>query len=263
MPLIAIGTSTVVPAADRVCACLYVEHSGVRLLLDCGPGAAHHLARFGVPWPTLTHVALTHFHTDHVGGLPALFFALRHALEAPRTAPLGVIGPRGTRRLFQRLADALGEYLVEPGFPLRFVELDAGDEGGAGDVACDLPGGLRLRARATRHTEASLAYRLDDAAGAGLLGYTGDTGPDPSLGDFMAGVHTLVAECSLPDDRAMDTHLTPSSLAAIARRAAPRRLIATHIYPALLQQDVARLIRAAGWDGEVVVAEDGMRWDVG
>jgi ribonuclease BN (tRNA processing enzyme) len=229
----------------------HFRRDDLHLLIDCGPGALHHLARFALPWERLTHLALTHFHTDHIGDLPALLFALRYTLAAPRQDTLTIIGPAGTRALLERLAAAFGAYVLEPGFPLVVEEIDGGSR-------LALAPGVELRAAPTPHTAASVAYRLETPAGA--LGYTGDTGASEALGEFFGGVHFLLAECSLPDDHAMETHLTPKRVAALAHRARPARLLLTHLYPPLERRPVPALVRAGGWGGPVEVVEDGFRY---
>ena len=222
----------------------------IRLLLDCGSGVVHNMARFRLPWHRLTHILVSHFHTDHVGDLPSLLFSLKHGLSTPRSEQLTIVGPAGTRDLLQRMAAAFGDHVLDPGFPVRIRELAAGEVHDLGDVA-------RLTSRATPHTDASLAFRLEtpDAT----LGYTGDTGMDDGLGAFFRGVDVLICECSLPDALAMDTHLTPSRVARIAAGARPRHLLLTHIYPQLESEDVPDRVRAAGWDGPIRVASDGMQ----
>ncbi len=249
MRLTIVGSGTVVPDPQRACASIYLEAGAARVLLDVGPGATHHMARFGVPWGALTHVAITHFHTDHVGDLPFLLFALKHALADPRTEPLTLLGPAGTMERLRALADAFGSHVLCPGIRLSVHEL------GPGHVV-ELSPGVVLRAEKTRHTEESLAYRIE--AGDVACAYTGDTGPDDDLAHWLAGVHTLVAECSLPDALAFPEHMTPAGVAALARVAQPRRLVLTHVYPQLDRTALPALLRAAGWPGEVVVAEDGM-----
>jgi ribonuclease BN (tRNA processing enzyme) len=248
--LTVVGSGTAAPEAERVCAAFWVETASARILLDCGPGAVHHMARFGLTWPELDHLLISHFHNDHIGDIPALMFALKWGVERRRTAPLTVWGPAGLTDRLARLEHAFGDHVTDPGFPVEVRELDGGASGTLDDdVAFDC-------AR-TPHTDASLAYRL--AAGGAVLGYTGDTGPSPELGEFLRGVDLLVAECAVPDDEAMDTHLTPTSLADMARIAAPGRLLVTHVYPRLARQDLVGLLRAAGWSGETLVAEDGLR----
>lgn len=248
MRLICAGTGTVAPEPDRACSGHWVEAAGLRLLLDCGPGVVHSLVRLGLPWGEVTHLLLTHFHNDHTGDVPYLLFALQHGLRAPRETPLTVVGPVGTAALFERLAAAFGSHLSEPRFELAFHELRGGD-----DVVL---GNVRVRAQATPHTAESLAYRLE--ADGQAIAYTGDTGESAEVAAFMEGVDLLVAECSLPDVLAMDTHLTPARLARMAARAQPGVLVPTHVYPQLDRGALPGLLRAGGWTGETLVAEDGL-----
>ncbi len=250
MRLTVIGSGTVVPDPERTCASFYLEAGPARILLDCGPGATHHMARFGVPWASLTHVAVTHFHTDHIGDLPFLFFALKHGLAQPRTEPLTLLGPAGTMERMRALADAFGSYVLSPGVRLNTRELGSGHE-------AELAPGVLLRAHKTRHTDESLAYRVE--AHAAAVAYTGDTGPDDDLAGWLAGADLLVTECSLPDTLGFAEHMTPSGVAALARTARPRRLLLTHMYPQLDRRAVPALVRAAGWEGEVLTAEDGLQ----
>lgn len=250
MEITVVGSGTVVPHPERVCACYHVRVRELRILFDSGPGALHHLARFRLGWQAITHVALTHFHTDHIGDLPILLFALKHGLAQPRSAPLSLIGPTGIAEFLRKLKESFGDYMLDPGFPVHVRELADGGELRLDDV-------VWLRACATPHTEASVAYRLDTPEGS--LGYTGDTDFDEKLGKFLAAVDVLIAECSLPDDQAIKGHLTPTRAAALACLARPGQLVLTHVYPQLEGRDLAALVRLAGWDGPVGVARDGMR----
>ncbi|HEX7089247.1 MAG TPA: MBL fold metallo-hydrolase [Longimicrobiales bacterium] len=250
MELTIIGSGTAVPHPERVSAAHHVAAGAVSLLLDCGPGAVHRMAAVGIAWGEITHVAVSHFHTDHIGDLPMLLFALKYGLAEPRNEELVLLLPRGGRTLAERLASAFGDYVLQPGFPLRIRELEPGDR-------AELGNGVSLTARRTPHTDHSLAYRVDGPRGS--IGYTGDTGPDPGQAAFFRGVDVLLAECSLPDELAMDVHLTPSRVAALAQGAEPGHLVLTHIYPQLERLDVAGLVRAAGWQGHTTIARDGLR----
>lgn len=256
MRLTVVGSGTVVPDPGRACASHLIEASGVRLLLDCGPGATRSMARLGLPWATLTHLAVTHFHTDHIGDLPYLLFALKYGLADPRREAMTLLGPAGIGDRLRALAAAFADYMLEPGFPFDIRELASGDQARLDPVSGESSGAVTVRAFKTFHTDESLAYRVETAGGS--LGYTGDTGPDRALANWLAGVDVLVAECSLPESLAWDRHMTPAGIAVLARAAAPRRLVLTHVYPQLERDALPALVREAGWAGEVVVAEDGM-----
>lgn len=250
MTLTVVGSGTAAPEADRVCSGYFLDDSGTRLLLDCGPGVVHHLAAFDLPWRTLDQVAITHFHNDHLGDLPMLLFALKWGARERRTDLLTIRGPAGLARRLDRLADGLGDHVRDPGFPLRVEEVAPGD-------AVRLGPGLVLRAAKTPHTDESLAYRVEGPGG--VLGYTGDTGPSADVARFLAGCDLLVAECSLPDENAIPTHLSPRSLAEMAGVAEPGRLLVTHVYPQLDARDPVGLVARAGWRGAAARATDGLR----
>jgi ribonuclease BN (tRNA processing enzyme) len=249
MKLTVVGSGTAAPEPERVCAAFLVETRETRVLLDCGPGAVHHLARFRLPWSRVDHLVVSHFHNDHIGDVPMLLFALKWGTEERRTAPLTIWGPAGTAERLEGMAAVFGDHVADPGFPVAVRELEPGDTAGLGDLA--------LAAAPTPHTPESLAFRLRSAGGA-TVGYTGDTGPSDEVARFLEGVDLLVAECSVPDEDAMEIHLTPATLAAMARTATPGQLLVTHVYPKLARQDVLGLVAAAGWAGRTRRAEDGL-----
>ncbi|HZD06311.1 MAG TPA: ribonuclease Z [Longimicrobiales bacterium] len=249
MRLTVLGSGTLVPDDRRRSPAHLVEDDGVRLLLDCGAGTVHGFQRHGVDWAGVTHVALSHYHTDHVGDFAAFLFALKWGVRPPREAALTVLGPPGLLRFLDALAEAFGASVSDPGFPLEVVELPP--HGSWEDPV----GGLRLRTHPTRHTEASAAWRVEVRSGA--VGYTGDTGPAAGLEAFFAGVDVLIAECSFPDPPPMDTHLTPRGVAEVARGADPGLVLLTHLYPMLDAAAAPALVRAAGFAGRVATAWDG------
>lgn len=253
MRLTCIGTGTAAPEPDRVCSGFMLETGRLRLLFDCGPGVVHGMARLGVDWRGITHLVLTHFHNDHIGDVPMLFFAWKHGMRAARRDPLTVVGPVGTRRLLERMADVFGGHLRDPGFEVTVDEIGAGEDR-------RLAGSGRLRAAKTRHTEESLAYRLE-ADGRGFC-YTGDTGVSSDVAAFAQGADTLLTECSLPAAERMETHLTPTGVAELARLAMPRRLLLTHVYPQLDRRTLPDLVRDAGWPGPLTLPADGDRFEL-
>ncbi len=252
LSLVTVGTGTVAPSARRGSAAHWVEGAGLRLLMDCGAGTLHGLARCGLAWERVTHIALTHFHPDHYGDLPAILFALRHATH--RREPLVVLGPAGTVQLFRRLADGFGSWLLDPGYPIGVLDVQAGEPFplGGTDATIDV--------HATPHTPESVALAVQ--APDGRLVYTGDTGPSEPLAKWAAGTDLLLAECSLPDDQAIAGHLTPRSAAQLARTAQAKRLVLTHFYPPVEAVDIRAEV-ARVYAGPVALASDGDRFTIG
>jgi ribonuclease BN (tRNA processing enzyme) len=245
--LTTVGTGTAAPVPDRVQAGHLVESGAVRMLLDCGSGISFRLAAIGVDWRSITHVALTHFHADHVLDVPTLLTAWRHGMLPPRSQPLEIIGPSGTATLVDRMTDALGVSWREYGFPVTIREMAAGER-------LAVAGDFTIESRSVPHTPESVAYLIEGERR--RLVYTGDTGYDDALGRWAAGCDILLSECSLPASMAIPTHLTPEQAGAIAKIAQPGLLALTHLYPPLEQVDVPAAI-AAHFQGPVVVCHDG------
>ncbi|MDB4881915.1 MAG: beta-lactamase domain protein [Gemmatimonadetes bacterium] len=252
MRLVTLGTGTVALTGARVCAGHHVEAGAVKLLLDCGSGVTHRLAELDVPWRAITHVAITHFHTDHIGDLATLVFAWKYGDLPGRSAPLTIIGPPGTAPLIGRLADAFGEWLREPGFPISILEMQPG-------ATLDLGDGVNLRATKVPHTAESVAYSIE--RGGRRIVYTGDTGYDPMLGEWARGADVLLCECSLPAEMAIPTHLTPEQCGALAAAALPKHLVLTHFYPPVERVDIRAAV-AAHYAGLITLADDGSTFEI-
>lgn len=252
MRLTTLGTGTVALTPARVCAGHYVEAGAVRLLMDCGSGICHRLVEHGVPWSDITHVAFTHFHTDHVSDYATLVQAWRYGQLPKRSAPLTVVGPVGTEDLVARIAVMHGEWVKAPGFPVTIVELAPG-------ASHDLGDGVTLSVTKVPHTAESVAVSV--TRGGRRLVYAGDMSYDPMLAEWARGADLLLLECSLPEEMAVESHLTPAQCGAIAAAALPRHLVLTHFYPPVERVDV-RAIVGAHYAGPISLAEDGARFEM-
>lgn len=252
MLLTVLGSGTVAPSGRRTSPAHWVTTGEVRLLLDCGAGMLHRAASVGIPWQEATHVAVTHFHVDHWGELPALLFAMRYGIEPPRTEPLTLIGPTGFTQRLEHLAHALGDWVLDPGFDIEIEEIHPGQ-------CVSLDSEVTLESYGTAHTEQSVAYGVRDSEV--RLVYTGDTGPDAGLARWATGCDLLLAECSLPDERAIDIHLTPTRAGDMAAAARAGELVLTHLYPVFGAFDPVSGARER-YAGKTSEAHDGDQFEI-
>ncbi len=244
-----LGSGTLIPDSHRASAAHHVQTGAASVLLDCGSGTVHGLARHGIDWGHLTHLAITHEHPDHFGDLSALLLAMRHAPGVARGDPLTLLGPPGFRSYVAQAADVLGGHLTDPRRPFRIVEIAEGRS------FEDAEHGIRLEACPTTHTDLSVAYRLTGVDG--VVGYTGDTGPSAALGSFLEGVDVLICECGSAEVGERPGHLAPEDVADLARVAQPTVLVLTHVYPPQTPREAAARVRSV-YPGRVVAGLDGM-----
>jgi ribonuclease BN (tRNA processing enzyme) len=251
MRLTTLGTGTASPST-RVNAGHLVEAGTVTLLLDCGSGVVHRMGELQANWLGITHLAFTHFHPDHTLDLTTLMFAWKYGTLPPRSLPLVILGPVGTAQLIERFAAIYGDSVRDPGFPVTVRELAPGERADLGD-------GVTLEAHKVPHTAESVAYSVE-RAGARLV-FTGDMGFDTAVAEWARGCDVLLAECSLPEQLAVSSHLTPAQVGVLAEVAEPKRLVLTHFYPPVLDEDISEII-ALRYSGGVVIADDGWTTEI-
>ena len=139
-----LGTAGSSPSPRRGLPATLVRRGGDRLLFDCGEGTQRQLMQ-SVGLVELEELFITHFHADHVLGLPGMLktFALRQ-----RERELVVYGPRGLRRVYELLAPVIGRLA----FRVRLEELAPNDE-----IERD---GYRIAAFEVDHGGPGLGYAL-------------------------------------------------------------------------------------------------------
>ena len=252
MKLTILGSGTVVPNGSRNSAGYFVELPEARVMMDCGAGTVHALARYNCPWERMTHLFVSHFHVDHIGELASLFFAFRYGMKHERSEPLTIIGPRGLDRVINGLETAFGPRLFEAKFPISVRIVMPGDQVELGDR-------VMLSVEKTPHTEESLAVRIE--GGGRVLCFTGDTDYNDELAGFFKGADVLISECSFREPRDGVPHLSVGQVARLALRAGVARLIVTHFYFEVNEAELkAELER--GYSGEVIIGRDGLQIDV-
>jgi ribonuclease Z len=280
LDLVFLGTAGSMPTAQRAPAALLVRRGGDRLLFDCAEGTQRQLLRSSVGLVELGEIFVTHFHADHILGLPGLFktFSLRG-----RERPLEVHGPRGLVDLLGSLKRVVGKLSYE----VRVLELDPGDV-----LARD---GYRLAAFEVSHGVPAVGWSLIestrpgrfDVEAADALGVpsgpargalqrgesvtlpdgsvvsadqvlgpprpgrklviSGDTAPSESVVEAAWGAEVLVTEATFSEEeleRAQETmHQTAAQAAGIAQRANIGLLALTHLSNRYFGPEIAREAR--------------------
>jgi len=249
-----LGTGTAIPSATRGASGYVLEAEGEVLLLECGPGSTRRWPAMGLDFTRVGAVLCSHHHVDHCGDLAALLFGRN---VAPEVHPgLVFAGPTGHRLLVERLGEAFGAGVAHE--DLEVLELADGDR-----VTL---AGFTVEARAMAHPRRN----PDDAPALGFrierrgkrLAFSGDSGPCDALVELCRGAGLALLECSYPAGRESSSHLNAETVAQVAREGAVERLVLTHIYPQTDRVDLVAEVRAAGYEGELTVASDGLWLEV-
>jgi len=259
-----LGTGGMMPLPKRRLTSLYVRLDGRALLIDCGEGTQTAIREASLRFKCIEGICITHFHADHVSGLPGLLLTLGNE---GRTEPLHMYGPEG----LEAVVTALRAIVPELPFEIIFHELPMENS----HFAC---AGLSVDAFALDHGMPCLGFRLrlerkrkfdpDSARAKGVpvkywgrlqngesvggftpedvlgqarrglrLVYATDTRPVPGIVRHAQGADLLVLEGMYGDpekqERAQEAHhMMMQEAAAIARDAKARALWLTHFSPA-------------------------------
>lgn len=250
MRLTVLGSGTAVPHARRGSPGYLLRTAGTTLLVDPGSGSTHRLARAGASPHQVGAVLISHFHPDHCADLTAFLWACRVVGGGVRP-PLHLIGPPGMAQHWTRLRETWGRALADLKFDVQVQEvLDR--ELSIGD--------LTARTAPVAHTNPTIGLRLTDPSGR-VFAYSADSGECDTLVTLSDRADLFLCECSFPDSVAVEGHLSPASVARIAGRARPARVLLTHLYPDWDGADPAAEVRQA-WSGDVRTAEDGGEYGV-
>lgn len=139
-----LGTGGMMPLPGRFLTACMTRFNGSSLLIDCGEGTQVALRKKGWSCHDIDVIAFTHYHGDHISGLPGMLLSIGNA---ERTAPLTLVGPKG----LEQVVNALRVIAPELPYELRFVELTEQTE------ALDLFG-YRLEAFRVRHNTTCYGY---------------------------------------------------------------------------------------------------------
>jgi ribonuclease Z len=111
-----LGTSGMMPLPNRWLTALMTRFNGSSLLIDCGEGTQIAIREKGWSVNPIDIICFTHYHGDHISGLPGLLLSMGNA---DRTEPVTMIGPKG----LERVVNSLRVIAPELPFEINFIEL--------------------------------------------------------------------------------------------------------------------------------------------
>lgn len=147
-----LGTGGMMPLPYRWLTALMTRFNGSSLLIDCGEGTQIAIKEKGWSFKPIDVICFTHFHGDHISGLPGLLLTMGNA---DRREPLTLIGPKG----LERVVSALRVIAPELPFPIIYREIDGNEQ------EFEL-NGYRLKAFRVNHNVLCYGYTMEiDRAG--------------------------------------------------------------------------------------------------
>jgi len=232
-----LGSGDAFGSGGRYQACILVETSNARVLLDCGATSLTAMKRFGEDPGSIDVVIFSHYHADHYGGIP---FLILDGQFSRRTLPLAIAGPGDVER---RIATAMetafpGSSTVRQRFPISFHQLQ--------ETETRL-GAASVRAVRAAHTPGSDAVGLRLAVDGTVIAYSGDTEWTDVLPALAAGADLLICE-AYTWAKSVRYHLDHQTFAAHRAEFTARRVVLTHCGPEMLAH-LAEAMDETAYDG--------------
>lgn len=268
-----LGTGGMMPLPYRWLTSLMVRYNGMSMLIDCGEGTQIAMKEKGWSPKPIDVICFTHYHADHISGLPGMLLTMGNA---ERTQPLLLIGPKGLTRVVNALR------VIAPELPFEIIcrEIEGMEE-------TIWQNGLKIEAFRVNHNVLCYGYsvsierqgkfQLEKAQALGIdkkywnrlqkgeiieteegtytpdmvLGaprkglkvtYTTDTRPTESIVTHAQGADLFICEGMYgePEKAAKAKeykHMTFYEAAQLAKRARPKQLWLTHYSPSLVRAE--------------------------
>ena len=248
MEIFVIGSGTGVPSLRRGSPGTAIKVGSNILLLDSGSGTLQRMLRANIDYREVNYLLYSHFHPDHTADLVPFLFASNYGSDEKRTGELKLIGPKGLQEFYEKLKAVYGRWIEPQNYTLTLMEM------GKNEIAFP---DFNLQGFYLIHSESSVGFRVtsrDDKT----VAYSGDTDFCENLIALGSDVDLLILECSFPDSRKVEGHLTPSLAGRAAQEAGCKRLLLTHLYPPCDDEDIVAVVKEQ-FSGEVILAEDLMK----
>ena len=268
-----LGTGGMMPLPYRWLTALMARYNGKSILIDCGEGTQIALKEKGWSPNPIDVICFTHFHADHISGLPGMLLTMGNA---ERHDPLLLIGPKGLTRTVNALRTIAPELPFEIecveiegdsqefvfdklkikafkvkhnvtcyGYTISVDRLGRFDAGRAKEQGIDLKFWNKLQHGETV-TDGDKVYTPDMVMGEARKGikvtYCTDTRPVQSIVDNASGSDLFICEGMYGEEDKIDKaishkHMTFMEAAKLAKDADVTELWLTHYSPALTRPE--------------------------
>lgn len=142
-----LGCGGSMPVPNRALTALLVSYNGSKILIDCGEGTQVSMKIQGTGFKAIDAICFTHYHADHVAGLPGLLLTIANS---GRTEPLTILGPQGLKEI------VTGLMVIAPVLPydINLIEIKE-------DTAEIVTSQMTIRTLKVQHTIPCLAYSME------------------------------------------------------------------------------------------------------
>ena len=238
-----VGCGDAFGSGGRFNTCFHMVGRGINALIDCGATSLVALNRLAINRNDVDVIFISHFHADHVGGMPPFILEATHVLKRER--PLTIAGPPGLKARFPELMEAAfpGTRTLQLRFPLMLRELEIGRRSEVG--------GVRVTPFHVVHDDRAgpcLGFRFE--AEGKIIGFSGDTEWTDALIQIGREADLFICE-SYTRDRPVKTHMVLTALERHLGQIRPKRLILTHMSTDMLARRAELNFETAA-DGMIV-----------
>lgn len=261
-----LGTSSAIPTSKKNHSATLLRYGKENILVDCGEGTQRQFRKAKINPTKITKILITHWHGDHVLGIPGLLQTL--SLNGYNKT-LNIYGPKGTKKYFKNL---MGAFVFEKNYEISLKEISSGrffededfyleSEGMTHGIPCNAysfieKDKLRINKKRLEKTELPQNELIQKLKMGKDISYKGkkykykdltfkeegkkisfvlDTSFNKKIVSFVKNSDILICESSLDsemENRAKETnHLTSKQVGEIAKKSKSKKLALVHISP--------------------------------
>jgi ribonuclease BN (tRNA processing enzyme) len=216
-----VGCGDAFGSGGRFNTCFHLVGDKINTLIDCGATSLVAMNRLGIDRNGIDTIFITHFHADHVGGLP--FFLLEANYVLKRDKALTIAGPVGLKSHLAEVMEGAfpGTNTLQLRFPLMLRELEIGKRNDVGQLAV-----TPFHVVHDDRAGPCLGFRFE--AEGKVIAYSGDTEWTDALIDLGRDADLFICE-AYTRDKPITTHMALAALERHLDKILPKRLVLTHM----------------------------------